>query len=169
MSWLRQKQGWANEPPAKIHPRILFGPGIYLSPGFIRMHNITHVINCAFNKDSPSWFREKHPEKYTCLEAIDSLDADIMEWYPEFENTINNYLEEPDSRTIYIHCQCGINRSGFMALMFVCKKFGFSFEAVRRVILKQRPCALTNRAFEKQVINLVHKDNERSRLKLVVG
>lgn len=169
MSWLRKKQGWANEPPAKIHPRILFGPGIYLSPGFIRMHNITHVINCAFNKDSPSWFREKHPENYFCLEAIDSLDADIMDWYPLFESKINSFLEEPDSRTIYIHCQCGMNRSGFMALMFVCKKFGFSFETVRRVILKQRPCALTNHAFEKQVINLVHKDNERSRLKLALG
>jgi len=168
MSWLRRKQGWANEPPAKIHPRILFGPGIYLSPGFMRMHNITHVINCAFNKDSPSWFREKHPEKYFCLEAIDSLDADIMNWYPEFEMTINSYLEELGSGTIYVHCQCGMNRSGFMALLFVCKKFGFSFETVRRVILKQRPCALTNRTFEKQVINLIHNDNERSRLKLAL-
>ena len=91
-----------------------------------------------------------------------------MDWYPEFENTINNFLEEDGSQTIYIHCQCGINRSGFMAMMFVCKKFGFPFETVRRVILNQRPCALTNRAFEKQVINLVHKDNERSRLKLAL-
>ena len=168
MSWLNKRRGWANEPPAKIHPRILFGPGIYLSPGFVKMHNITHVINCAFDKDSPSWFREKHPEKYTCLEAIDGVDQDIMTWYPEFENTINNYLEEPDSRTIYIHCQCGINRSGFMVILFACRKFGFPFETLRRVILKQRPCALVNRTFEKQVLNCINKDNERSRLKLVM-
>jgi len=169
MSWLNKRSGWANEPPAKIHPRILFGPGIYLSPGFVKMHNITHVINCAFDKDSPSWFREKHPEKYMCLEAIDGLDQDIMEWYPYFEETINKYLEESGSRTIYIHCQCGINRSGFMALLFACRKFGFPFETLRRIILKQRPCPLSNKSFEKQVaLNLHNKDNERSRLELAI-
>jgi len=159
MSWSNKRRnvnGWAVEPPAKIHPRILFGPGIYLSPGFVKMHNITHVINCAFNKDSPSWFREKYPENYTCLEAIDSLTEDIMKWYPQFETTVNAYLESPESRTIYVQCQCGINRSGFMALMFACKKFGFSFETVRQVILKQRPCALTNYSFEKQVLKCIH-------------
>jgi len=170
MSWLNKgRRGWANEPPAKIHPRILFGPGIYLSPGFARMHNITHVINCAFDKDSPSWFREKYPQNYICLEAIDSLSEDIMKWYPLFEETINKYLEEPFSRTIYIHCQCGINRSGFMALLFACKKFGFPFETLRRIILKQRPCALSNKSFEKQVALILHnRDNERPRLQLAL-
>ena len=78
-----------------------------------------------------------------------------MKWYPLFEETINKYLEQPASQTIYIHCQCGINRSGFMALLFACKKFGFPFETVRHVILKQRPCALTNQTFETQVLKCI--------------
>jgi protein-tyrosine phosphatase len=170
MSWLiKPRKGWAVEPPAKIHPRILFGPGIYLSPGFVKMHKITHVINCAFDKDSPSWFRQKNPQNYICLEAIDSLSEDIMKWYPLFEETINKYLEDPDCEKIYVHCQCGMNRSGFMVLLFACKKFGFPFETVRRVILNQRPCALTNKTFEKQVALILHnKDNERSRLELTL-
>jgi protein-tyrosine phosphatase len=162
MEWIsfrRNSKGWQRDPPAKLHTKIMFGPGMYLTPGFMKHHNITHVINCASNKDSPTWFREKYPSRYSCIEAIDSLDENILKWYPEFETTLNKFLREEESGNIYIHCQCGINRSGFLALLFVCKKFNYSFKLASDSILKQRPCALTNSTYKQQVIEYISNKN----------
>jgi protein-tyrosine phosphatase len=93
-----------------------------------------------------------------CLEALDSHEEDIRKWYPKFEETINGYLRDSDLGNIYIHCQCGINRSGFLALLFVCKKFNYSFKLATDSILKQRPCALTNSTYKEQVIEYIKND-----------
>lgn len=159
VSFRRNSKGWQRDPPAKLHTNIMFGPGMYLSPGFVKMHNITHVINCAFDKDSPNWFRQKYPSNYLCLEALDSETEDIRKWYPKFEETLNKYLRESEVGNIYIHCQCGINRSGFLALLFVCKKFNYSFKLASESILKQRPCALTNSSYKHQVIEYIKNHN----------
>lgn len=154
----RNSRGWQNDPPAKVHTNIVFGPGIYLNPGFVRHHSITHVINCAFDKDSPSWFRQKFPSNYACIEALDSEEEDILRWYPLFEDKLNSFLRDPSAKTIYIHCQCGINRSAFLALLFVCKKFHYSFENACQFILKQRPCAFTNSTYKKQVFDFIKNE-----------
>lgn len=139
----------------------MFGPGMYLTPGFVRMHTITHVVNCAFDKDSPAWFREKYPENYACIEALDSMTEDIMKWYPQFESVLNAFIRSDSCKTVYIHCQCGINRSGFLALLFICKKFGYSFDIASASILKQRPCALMNSEYKRQVkSHLEHNERQ---------
>jgi len=37
---------------------------------------------------------------------------------PKFEETINKYLRDSVVGNIYIHCQCGINRSGILGSAF---------------------------------------------------
>ena len=150
-TYRRRSKGWQNDQPAYIHPRILFGAGIFIDETFMRKHEITHIVNCAFDEDSPKWFRLKHPKQYACIEADDSLDVNIVEWYDIFERTVNKFLQDPNSKSIYIHCQCGINRSGFLALLYACKRLGYVYSDVLDSILTQRPCALTNPAFHKQV------------------
>lgn len=147
----RKSKGWQNDPPAYIHSRILFGPGIYVDEDFVKQHNITHVINCANDIDCPAWFRTKHPSKYKCLYAVDSLEANILEWYPKFEKTMHEFLREEKSQNIYVHCQCGINRSGYLCLLFACKRLNMEFDSAFRQILNQRPCALTNPKYREQV------------------
>jgi len=147
----RHAKGWNIEPPARIHTNIIFGPGKDLTPENVKKYNITHVINCAFDQDSPSWFRNQFPEKYACLNAQDSLNVDICQWYKTFEEVMDKFRTEPTSKTIYVHCQCGINRSGFLTLMYMCKKFQYPFDTVVNSILRQRPSALTNPSFMKQV------------------
>jgi hypothetical protein len=151
----RKSVGWMNDPPAFIHPRIMFGPGLYLDPAFVEKHRITHVMNCAGPEDSPSWFREKHPMKYIMLGAPDSIHANILEWYPVFEHGIRQFIAESGSKTIYIHCQCGINRSGFLAVLYACKRLGYAYADVINSVLTQRPCALTNPTYKRQVQNAV--------------
>ena len=150
MVYRRSSRGWQIDPPAKVHPSILFGSGKDLTPIFVKKHNITHVINCAFDDDSPEWFRDEHPFNYFCIEAEDTLTSDIRKWFPLFESIMDKYLKHPDSKVIYVHCQCGINRSGFLTLMYICKHFRYTFEGTVKNILMQRPCALTNPTYFKQ-------------------
>ena len=150
-SYRRRSKGWQNDAPAYIHPRMLCCSSIELDEEFVRKHNITHVINCAFDEDSPKWFRQTYPNNYKSIEAVDDTDRDIMEWYPTFEKTMQLFLASPNSKTIYVHCQCGINRSGFLCLMYACKKLRYEYNEVVKSILTQRPCALTNPAFRQQV------------------
>lgn len=151
----RRSKGWQKDPPAYIHPRILFGAGMFITPEFTAKHNITHVINCAFEADSPDWFRSKFPRKYAELNATDSLETNILDWYPRFEAAIQLFLADNNSQNIYVHCQCGINRSGFLCLAYACRKLKFDYNQVLSSILSQRPCALTNPAFRNQVQQMV--------------
>ncbi len=150
-AYRRRSKGWQNDEPAYIHPRIMFGAGIFIDTEFVKKHEITHVVNCAFDEDSPKWFRTKFPTKYACIGAMDATDVNITDWYGAFEKVVNAFLQDPNGKTIYIHCQCGINRSGFLALLYACKRLGYTYADVLDSILTQRPCALTNPAFQQQV------------------
>ena len=151
-TYRRRSVGWISDPPAYIHPRILFGSGgPTLTPHFVNAYNITHVINCAFQDDSPEWFKTAFPSKYSCLEAIDSTDANILQWYPMFEETMRKFLSEDGGKVVYVHCQCGINRSGFLSVLFACIRLNYDCMEVIKSILSQRPCALTNPVYMKQV------------------
>jgi hypothetical protein len=144
-------RGYLKDAPALFHPYILVGAGESLTPEFTKKHNITHVINCAQEADSPSWFKDKNPDKYYCINAVDSLHANILEWYPEFKATLKQFIQDPTSMKVFVHCQCGINRSAFLALMYVCDVFKFPLSATEMSVLKQRPCMMTNSSFRQQV------------------
>lgn len=150
-TYRRRSKGWQKDPVAYIHPRILFGAGMYINTTFNRLHKITHVINCASDEDSPEWFRNKYPNNYKCLNAVDTLSANILDWYTEFEKTIHTFLRDPTCVNIYVHCQCGINRSGFLCLAFMNKRLGIDYWYGVKSILSQRPCALTNPSYQRQV------------------
>jgi hypothetical protein len=153
----RCSNGWQRDPPAKIYTNIIFASADHLTPRFVMANNITHVINCALEADSPEWFKSSNPEKYYCLNAIDSLDTNIVDRFGEFEYVMDKFIREPDSATVFVHCQCGINRSGFLSLLYGCKKFGYSYDEMVKIILKQRPCALTNYVFKAQCFDFVKK------------
>ena len=156
---LRYKsKGYQHDLPALVHPNILVGAGEMLTPRFAAKHQITHVINCAQEADSPSWFKARYPAKYHCLDAVDALDVNILEWYPGFKAFMKLFLQDPDTKRIFVHCQCGINRSAFLALMFVCDVFKFPLPSTEHSIISQRPCALTNVSFRRQVFGALIKD-----------
>lgn len=157
----RHTKGWMEDPPAKVHVSIMFGAGFMVTPAFVAKHNITHVINCAQDSDSPQWFRDHNPTKYACMNAIDSKDVNITSWYPLFARTMNKFLADPESIVVFVHCQCGINRSGFLTLLYCIQKFGYEYDSTVRMILAQRPCALINPFFREQLINYI-KSNGRS-------
>lgn len=157
LGYRRHSKGYLKDDPAILHPRIIFGAGAFLTPEFVKELKITHVINCAYENDSPKWFREKYPDRYHCIGADDTLTSNILDWYPEFKYVMKMFLSAPESERIYVHCQCGINRSGFLTLLFLCLEFSYNLENAIRVTLRQRPCALTNPAYMKQTVDYIKK------------
>jgi hypothetical protein len=147
-----------NYPPAFAYPRILIGAGSQLTPNFIKTYRITHVINCAFNEASPAWFRTTFPSKYACINAPDSESANILDWYPEFEQVMYSFLQDGDG-TIFIHCQMGINRSAYLAIAYVCKQFHLDFEMMVKNVKAQRPCVCQNKAYMEQVSIFTRESN----------
>lgn len=128
---------------------------MFLSPYFAQKYDITHVINCAFDEDSPSWWRTRNPTKYKVLNAIDSRQTNILDWYPEFETTMKDFLRE-GTGVVYVHCQAGMNRSGSLALAYTCKNLGMEFDELVGSVKKQRPCLLQNPVFMNQVKEFIN-------------
>ena len=155
----RQSRGYMKDGPARVHPNILFGAGCMLTPEFVQKNQITHVINCAFDCDTPEWVPQSYGSNYTCLKAVDSFQSDITLWYSDFEKTLTNFLRSPDCKNVYIHCQAGINRSGFLTLLYCCSHLKYKLESACKSILLQRPCALTNHVFYNQVKEYIKNHN----------
>jgi len=140
----------AMEPPVYVYPNILLGAGAMLTPRFVGEHHITHVINCAFPENSPAWFRSRYPSRYVGLNAIDSSDVKILDWYPAFEETLRRFLRSPGVGTVFVHCQAGINRSAFLILYFMTRNFGFDFKTSVKNVRRFRTVC-TNPAFMKEI------------------
>ena len=144
------------QPPAWFFPRILVGAGAMLTPDFVRHHEISHVINCAYPEDSPRWFQTFNRTRYCCLNAADSHDVNILDWYPKFELMLSIFLRDFGSRTVFVHCQCGINRSAYLALTYIAKNFHFNYDETFRALKRQRPCMFSNQVFRKQTEEFVN-------------
>ena len=149
------KPVYLRDPPAFFHPRVLVGAGAMLTVPFVKKHGITHVINCAFDVDCPPWWKMFFPDKYAVLNAIDSPLVNITDWYPAFEATLHEFLRA-GTGVVFVHCQAGINRSGFLALLYAVKNLGMDFNSLVVSVRHQRPCILQNSVFMDQVKNVVN-------------
>jgi len=146
---------YLRDPPAFFHPRILVGPGAFLTPSFAKKYDITHVINCAFDDDSPIWWRGRYPIQYKVLNAIDNAHVNILDWYSIFETTMHRFLRD-GTGIVYVHCQAGMNRSGSLALAYACKNLGMDFDQLVQSVRRQRPCILQNPVFTNQVKEFIN-------------
>lgn len=153
----RNSRGWLLDPLAKVHPRIIVGSANNVDLHTIVTYNVTHVVNCAEEWVSSKWFKNEFPNRVVSINALDHHTEDITHWYPLFESSMNTFLADPDCKTIYVHCECGINRSGFLTLIYMCLKFGYSIESVAKSMLIQRPCMFNNRAYRAQAIEYIKK------------
>jgi hypothetical protein len=158
--YARNSLGWEKDPIAIAHVRIFLGSAKSVDPVILATLGVSHVVNCAENEFSSSWFVEDYPGRHACIGAFDSIHEDITHWYPLFESVMNSFISSPDCRNIYVHCQCGINRSPFLLLIYMCLKFDLEPSNVIKNILKQRPCAFQNPSFRIQAINYIKKHRD---------
>lgn len=146
---------YLRQPPAWFHTRILVGAGAQLTPQFAWKHDITHVINCAQPEDSPGWFRFSYPTKYACMDAVDDPHANILDWYPKFEETLHKFLRDGEG-VVFVHCQAGMNRSASLAMAYVCKNFSIKFEDLYPAVKRQRSIMFQNTVYMNQVKEFIN-------------
>jgi protein-tyrosine phosphatase len=68
------------------------------------------------------------------------------------------FLEEGEGN-VYVHCQAGINRSGFLVMAYLVFEKKFQAETLEKTIIKKRPCALTNTSFRNEIYQKLLEDN----------
>ena len=149
--YARNSKGWRLDGNARIHFRIELGSSHRIIP------TATHVVNCAEDSVGSPEFKAMYPTRYACIGAIDSVQEDITKWYPAFEKVMNQFLADPECKNVYVHCECGINRSAFLTLIYMCIKFGYLPETVIKNMAIQRPCVFTNIAYRVQAIEYIKK------------
>jgi len=148
-------RGYLIDRTVVLHPKIILGCGEHLTPDFKQKHNIQYVVNCSFDDYSPLWFRKSNPQNYECVQAIDDPSVDITMWYPKFEECMDKFIRQDGK--IFVHCQKGINRSAFLALIYLCLKFNYDLRSTIKGIALIRPCVFSNINFRLQVIDYVKK------------
>lgn len=157
LAYRRNSKGFLKDSPAKLHPCIMFGPGVFLSDDFIEKNNITHVLNCADEHAVPSSVPKDFKDNYAILNAIDSPFVNITNWFDEYKSAMDRFLQDPSCKTVYVNCQAGMNRSGFLTVLYCCMKFKYKFQDACRAVVLQRPCALMNPVFYVQVQDYIKK------------
>lgn len=157
LPYRRNSKGFLRDSPAKLHPCIMFGPGVFLSADFIQKNNITHVLNCADENAVPSFVPAHFKEKYAVIHAVDSPLVNITSWFPVYTIHMDRFLQDPSCKMVYVNCQAGMNRSGFLTVLYSCIKFKYKFEDACRAVIFQRPCALMNPIFYVQVREYIKK------------
>jgi protein-tyrosine phosphatase len=149
------------DPPMLLRPNIMVGPGIYLTPAFVNQHKITHVVNVADDSAAPMWVKRSFGHRYAHIPTEDNLTTNIFDAYPKFEQTMLQFLRDPSSRMIYVHCQAGMNRSATLAIAFVSRIFQIPVEGLIFHGLRQRPCILANPSFNAQLLAFAKKNATR--------
>lgn len=145
-----RSRGWEYDPITIPFPRIILGDAFRLNEDFAKTYRITHVVNCA----SPAFKKLDLPsERYECIDAIDSYTVNIFDWYPKFKETMDRFLRDPKCLNVYVHCQAGINRSAFLTIAYIVKTFRVPLDRCIEKLVRQRPCALSNDVFLKQLVD----------------
>jgi hypothetical protein len=148
-----QSRGYNLDAPAVVFPRVLLGPACYIGSVFMSLHNITHIINCAEDEVCPDSIKRYLGKKYVCIGAIDHPAYPILDHcYGLFSQTMDAFLRDPQCKNIYIHCHAGINRSACLILAYIHKTFRISLNMLVDTVARQRPCILSNKGFQKQLL-----------------
>ena len=146
------------DPPAVFHPKILLGPGAFLTnPKFVSSRNITHVVNVGEVDSCPRWVQKALGPRYTHIPCQDTATEQIFTKYPVFERTMNEYLAQKGCRCVYVHCQAGMNRSATLLVGYMVKEFKIPLPTVVLHGIRQRPCMLMNPFFNRQLLDFAKK------------
>ncbi|UJR19107.1 hypothetical protein I4U23_022238 [Adineta vaga] len=106
--------------------------------------NITHVLTVL---DSQPTFKEDNCSAKIKRLYINSHDVSHMDLLSEFEQCydfIVQALEENDMNQVLIHCYAGRSRSATIALMYLMKKYQYTYEEAEKHLKQRRPDIAVN-------------------------
>ena len=109
----------------------------------LKEHNITHIINCAFNLPN------KFPEKitYKRLDLRDEPDQPIIEKLEE----AYQFIKENKEKNIFVHCVFGKSRSASVVIFYIMKEKKLNFKEAKEFVKNIRKIVEPNSGFEMEL------------------
>ena len=109
----------------------------------LKEHNITHIINCAFNLPN------KYPEQitYKRLELRDETDQPIIEKLEE----AYQFIKENKDKNIFVHCVFGKSRSASVVIFYIMKEKKLNFNEAKNYVKNIRQIVEPNSGFENEL------------------
>ena len=109
----------------------------------LKEHNITHIINCAFNLPN------KYPEQitYKRLELRDETDQPIIEKLEE----AYQFIKETKDKNIFVHCVFGKSRSASVVIFYIMKEKKLNFNEAKNFVKNIRQIVEPNSGFENEL------------------
>ena len=109
----------------------------------LKEHNITHIINCAFNLPN------KYPEQitYKRLELRDETDQPIIEKLEE----AYQFIKENKDKNIFVQCVFGKSRSASVVIFYIMKEKKLNFNEAKNFVKNIRQIVEPNSGFENEL------------------
>ena len=109
----------------------------------LKEHNITHIINCAFNLPN------KFPEQitYKRLDLRDEPDQPIIEKLEE----AYQFIKENKDKNIFVHCVFGKSRSASVVIFYIMKEKKLNFKEAKEFVKNIRKIVEPNSGFEMEL------------------
>ncbi len=158
-----QQRTRATSTPTRILDHLFLGNGRDAANyHYLSQLGITHVLNCAGRRRRGKQRPVSSPYPpgsgivaYDQLEADDSEDYDVMQHYTRARAFIDRARRSGGK--CLVHCVMGINRSVTLCTAYLMEKQRFRLLEAVRTMRQIRGIILTNRGFQKQLINFARK------------
>ncbi|XP_023216722.1 dual specificity protein phosphatase 22-like [Centruroides sculpturatus] len=118
----------------------------------LKANEITHII--SIHDNAKQLYQDK---KYLCIQASDSPDQNISQYFPQCNEFIHR--ARTNGGSVLIHCLAGVSRSATVAAAYIMSSTTLNARDAVKVIRTVRAIANPNFGFEKQLKNF-----ERCRL-----
>ena len=135
--------------PYKVFDHLYWGNATVAADlDLLKQHKITHVVNLCGEACSIDYSTMKI--RTLLINALDSSDYDMTQHIKE----VYNFVESARiaGRRVYLHCQAGVNRSGFLITAYVMMHKNMPLVAAIKYCLKRRGMYLTNDNFLGQIV-----------------
>eukprot|EP00906_Rhabdomonas_costata_P027523 RCo039073 len=122
---------------------------------------VTHVLNCAADQCSQICSQFYAERKYNLAIDVHLLPANDDPGYPLLANHFQEAFEfiEGSRRsggTVLVHCYQGVNRSAAICVAYLVQALSMPLLHAVRHVFQARPCILSNRGFQAQLVEFAH-------------
>eukprot|EP01017_Pseudomicrothorax_dubius_P031689 TRINITY_DN406_c0_g1_i5.p1 TRINITY_DN406_c0_g1~~TRINITY_DN406_c0_g1_i5.p1 ORF type:complete len:124 (-),score=31.66 TRINITY_DN406_c0_g1_i5:165-536(-) len=112
------------------------------------MLHITHVLNAT--RDVPNYFEAEGKVKYLRADVDDLDETTISHCFEEVAQFLDEVLDRP-SYVAFIHCKIGKSRSAAFAIMFLMKRYKWTYEESFSYMKNRRDFIYPNPGFVLQL------------------
>lgn len=122
-------------------------------PNFIKNHKFVHVYDNGVTIDITNNKNENDDDKIVIqkLSKYNTHFDDCINWIDERLNNNENVL---------IHCQLGVNRSATMVIVYLMKKFNWTYDEAYKFVKDKRPHIRPHKPMRKQIEEYFNNNSE---------